>query len=133
MRTDSTVKEAERLRELFREAIQQCGQSFVVTPSPARLAAGQAARTLFATVENPNANDVGHLRLEGDLNAESPVPVIFTFAGCSGVRENDRLEYNSYLYSLLNALPQTYQGVIMGIRCVGIRLRALKEQSGGEE
>jgi hypothetical protein len=63
--------------------------------------------------------------LEGDVNAESSVPVVFTFAGCSGVRENDRLEYNGFLYSLLNALPQTYQGVIMGIRCVGIRLRAL--------
>ena len=59
-------------------------------------------------------------------NAESPVPVIFTFAGCSGVRRGmTELAYNGYLYSLLNALPQSYQGVIMGIRCVGIRLRAL--------
>src|SRR5580700_4700501 len=115
MRTNSTENEAERLRELFSDAIHRCGQPFVVNPSPARLADGQTQRTLFATVENPNANDVGHLRLEGDLNAESPVPVIFTFSGNSGVRENDRLAYNGYLYSLLNALPQTYQGVIMGI------------------
>jgi hypothetical protein len=133
VRTNSTENEAERLRELFRDAIESCGQPFLVTPSPARLAEGQLGRTLFATVENPNANDVGHLRLEGDLNAESPVPVIFTFAGSSGVRENDRLAYNGYLYSLLNALPQSYQGVVMGIRCVGIRLRALYEEFGGEE
>jgi len=132
MRTNTTVTEPERLQILFRDSIRRCGQPFVVTPSPARLATGQSPRTLFATVETPNANDVGHLRLEGDLNAESPVPVIFTFAGCSGVRENDRLEYNGYLYSLLNALPQPYHGVTMGIRCVGIRLRALNEQSGGE-
>ncbi len=125
MRTNAIESEAERLRDLFRDAIEGCGQPFLVTPSPARLAHGQPCRTLFATVENPNANDVGHLRLEGDFNAENPAPVIFTFSGTSGVRENDRLEYNGYLYSLLNALPQTYQGVILGIRCVGIRLRAI--------
>src|SRR5580704_7050701 len=123
MRTESKTDEGERLQKVFREAIEQAGQPFVVTPSPRRLADGKAARTLYATVETPNANDVGHLRLEGDLNAESPVPLIFTFAGTSGVRENDRLEFNGNLYSLLNALPQTYQGVVMGIRCVGIRLR----------
>jgi hypothetical protein len=124
MRAPESVRdEGERLQGLFREAIQRCGQPFVVTPSPARLAAGQAARTIYATVENPNANDVAHLRLEGDANLESPVPVIFTFAGGSGVQENDRLEHDGALYTLLNALPQTYQGVVMGIRCVGIRIR----------
>lgn len=129
MRLDANLDEGQRLQSLFCEAIRRAGQRFEVTPSPARAAAGQVVRTLYATVETPNANDVGHLRLEGDLNAESPVPVIFTFAGSSGVRENDRLEYNDSLYSLLNALPQSYQGVVLGIRCVGIRIRAAHKRA----
>ena len=126
MRTSAGMLEAERLQGVFAESVGRCGQSFVVTPSPARSAVGALPRTLFACVEAPNANDIGHLRLEGDVNVDSPVPYVFTFAGTSGVRENDRLVFDGFVYMLLNALPQTYHGVVMGIRCVGVRMRAVE-------
>ena len=119
----ASEREGRRLQQLFRDAIQRAGQEFRLQPSPARQAAGQVARTLYATVETPNANDIGHIRIEGDRNAASPVPIVFTFAGGAGVHENDRVEYAGCLYVLLNALPQTFQGVELGIRCVGVRVR----------
>lgn len=125
MRTEAAGDEGVRLQGLFREAIRQAGQPLRVTPSPGRAGAGDGVRTLYATIETPNANDVGHLRIEGDLNAAAPAPVVFTFSGGSGVHENDRLEWQGFTYILLNALPQTYRGVVMGIRCVGIRRGAI--------
>ena len=122
MRRYSDRSEGERLQQQFCKAIRRSGQLFLVTPSPQRAATGHRERTLFATVELPNANDIGHLSLEGGLNIASPMPVIFTFASSSGVQENDRLTYNGFRYVLLNALAQTYQGYVMGIRCVGIRV-----------
>ena len=136
MRTCNNLCEGKRMQGLFREAIRLAGQSLFVSAAPARqLAPGSVRRReLYATIELPNANDIGHLSMEADYNAASPMPIVFTFAGGVGVRENDRLEFDGYFYVLLNALPQTYQGVEMGIRCVGVRMLSSEvneQRSGG--
>ena len=121
MRTQSSQEEGPRLQSAIGQAVERSGQQLMVTPSPTRAASGMRARWLYALIEPPNANDVGHIRVENDLNAASPMPLIFTFAGGSGVRENDRVGFNGFTYVLFNALPQIFQGVVVGIRCVGLR------------
>ncbi len=131
MRISNNLSEGKRMQGLFREAIRLAGQPFFVTYAPgSRSAPGIARRReLYATLELPNANDIGHLSIEADYNAASPMPIVFTFAGGSGVRENDRLEFDGYEFILLNALPQTYQGVEIGIRCVGVRFGEVQRSS----
>ena len=90
-----------------------------ILPAPGREA---RKRKLYGTIETPNANDIGHLRIEGGRNAASPQPLIFTFSGTSGIRENDRVRFAGTTYVLLNALPQTYAGVVVAVRCVGVRV-----------
>jgi hypothetical protein len=121
MRQESTAEEALSLQARFEETLRRCGTLVTLHPSPARFANGALKRTVFALIEPPNANDIGHLKVEGDRNALSPAPLIFTFGGSSGVLENDRVEMDADIYVLLNALPQSFKGQKMGVRCVGIR------------
>ena len=122
MRQEAAEQEAGGLQQRFYELLLRCGQPVTLEPSPARSRAeGSENRTVFALIEPPNANDVGHLKIEGDRNALSPKPLIFTFGGATGVQENDRVVFDGERYVLLNALPQYFRTLPMGIRCVGIR------------
>lgn len=109
------------LAELTAAQIARTGQMLTVTPSQARLNAGERPFAAMAIIEPPDARDVARLQASGVTNVANADAHVFSFAGDSGVRETDTVVYNGFVYELFSAPPDPMNGVNLNIRCVGMR------------
>jgi hypothetical protein len=112
-----------QLAMLAAQTVLAFGQPVLITPSAARLAAGQGAFTATALIEAPDPTSVQQFRQEGDQNTDNADAHCFTFSGDAGVQEGDTATYKGVRYKLFNAPQQDLQAVSIVTMCIGLRVK----------